>query len=353
MARPRIAVALSGGVDSSVAAALLLEAGYEVEGVSLRLWDSPRRDDRVCSNVHDAGAVAKSLAIPHHVIDERERFEREVVAPFVRDAAAGRTPSPCVACNSRFKLGVLLDWALAHGTDAVATGHYARVARHHGQARLLRGADPDRDQSYFLFELRRDQLDRALFPVGNLTKEEVRAVARRRGLPSAKKLDSQDLCFGAPAALVAARGQGGKAGRVVDREGRELGWHGGVEGFTVGQRRGLGIAAKTSLYVQGIDGADVVVASAPPRSSSLVARDWNWLVEPAELVGAELVARLRSRHAGVAAVVANVGDGRVRLRFPEPALSVAPGQAAVLYRGDEVVGGGWIERAEPFAEAAA
>jgi tRNA-uridine 2-sulfurtransferase len=353
MARARIAIALSGGVDSSVAAALLVEAGYEVEGVSLRLWDSPRRDDRICSDVRDAGAVARALGIPHHVIDERERFEHEVVGPFVRDAAAGRTPSPCVACNSRFKLGGLLDWAIARGHGGIATGHYARVARDGGRARLLRGADPERDQSYFLFELRHEQIERAFFPVGEMTKDEVRAVARRLGLPSAEKLDSQDLCFGAPAALVAARGQGGEAGRIVDRAGREVGRHDGVEGFTVGQRRGLGVSAAGPLYVQAIEGTNVVVAAAPPRAVALEARGWNWLVDPATLSGSRLVARLRSRHEGVIALVDEVGAGRVRLRFPEPATSVAPGQAAVLYRDDEVVGGGWIERSEPVAEVAA
>ena len=353
MAKPRIAVALSGGVDSSVAAALLLEAGFEVEAVSLRLWDSPRRDDRICSDVRDAAAVAAALRIPHYVLDERERFEREVVGAFVRDAASGRTPSPCVACNSRFKLGLLLDWALARGADRVATGHYARVVHEDARSLLLRSADPDRDQSYFLFELRREQLARAVFPLGDLTKDEVRTIARRLGLPSAEKRDSQDLCFGAPAALVAARGHGGREGRIVDGSRREVGRHAGVERFTVGQRRGLGIAAQSPLYVHAIEGADVVVGAAPPRAVGLEASGWNWLSDRREGVAEPLVARLRSRAPGVAAFAEEIGPGRVRLRFPEPAVAVAPGQAAVLYREDQVVGGGWIDRALPFAEAAA
>lgn len=352
---PRIVVAMSGGVDSSVVAALLLERGFRVEGASLRLWDSTRRDDRVCSDAHDAAAVARALGIPHATIDERGRFEREVVTGFVRDTAAGRTPNPCMACNSGFKLGVLLEWARARGADAVATGHYARIRDDDDRPRLLRARDPARDQSYFLFELRTEQLRRARFPIGDLTKDEVRALARRFALPTAEKLDSQDLCFGAPSALVAARGLGARTGAVVDLGGRVLGRHAGVEAFTVGQRRGLGIAAPTPLYVQETRGAtaEVVVGPMPPRACGLEARSWNWIGTPPSPGRAPLIAKLRSRHVGVPAVVERAEGDRVRLSFPDGALSVTPGQAVVLYDADEVLGGGWIERAIRADEAAA
>jgi len=336
---------MSGGVDSSVAAALLVEAGYRVEGVTLRLWDSPRRDDRVCSDHRDASRVAAALGIRHTLIDQRDAFERGVVEPFVAEYAAGRTPSPCVACNGDFKLGVLLDWALAHGAERVATGHYARIDCRNGQPILCRARDLQRDQSYFLFSLRRDRLARILFPLGELTKADVRRRAAALGLPVAAKRDSQDLCFGDPAALVRARGRGGAAGDVVDDTGRRLGRHGGVEGFTVGQRRGLRIAAAQALYVQAVDGASaqVVVAPAPPQATCLAASRWNWLgAMPDE--GESVLAQVRSRQPPLAARVREGAGGCVYVDFERPALAVAPGQAVVVYRDDAVVGGGWIER---------
>lgn len=341
-------MAMSGGVDSSVAAALLLEQGYRVRGVSLRLWDAGRHGDRICSDHRDAGRVARELGIEHETIDQRDAFERAVVAPFVAAYAAGRTPNPCVACNSVFKLGVLLDWALARGADVVATGHYARIERDERGARLYRGLDPARDQSYFLFELGPHQLERAAFPLGAWTKDDVRRRSAALGLSVAGKLDSQDLCFGDPAALVAARGLGGAAGEVRDRTGRVLGLHDGIERFTVGQRRGLGVAAASALYVQAIDGprAAVIVDGRPPRARALVARRWNWVGVPPhrdELV----LAQIRHRARPIAARVEPAGGdgGRVRIAFPEPATAVAPGQAVVVYRGDELLGGGWIDEA--------
>jgi tRNA-uridine 2-sulfurtransferase len=351
--RPLAVVAMSGGVDSSVAAALLLEQGWRVEGVSLRLWDSPRRDDRICSDHRDAARVARHLGIPHHEIDERERFERRVVAPFVAAYAAGRTPNPCVACNGDFKLGSLLEWAVARGARIVATGHYARVTREDGRMALRRGADARRDQSYFLFSLGRGQLERVAFPLGDWTKQDVRRRASELGLPTAEKLDSQDLCFGDPAALVRARGAGGEAGDVVDETGRALGRHSGVERFTVGQRRGLGVAAGSPLYVRAMDAPSRrVIVGAPPRAGALVARGWSWVGDP-PAEGEPVLAQIRYRHEPVAARVAPSADRTgMRVVFARPAVAVAPGQAVVLYRGDEVLGGGWIERAEP-ADAAA
>lgn len=340
-------MAMSGGVDSSVAAALLLERGYRVEGVSLRLWDSTRRDDRICSDHRDAAGVARHLGIPHTTIDQREAFEARVVAPFVQAYAAGRTPNPCMACNSVFKLGVLLDWALARGAEVVATGHYARVERSGHGPRLHRGLDPGRDQSYFLFELERRQVERTVFPLGEWTKNDVRRRATELGLPVAEKRDSQDLCFGDPAALVAARGLGGVAGSVCDEEGRVLGRHDGVEGFTIGQRRGLGIAADAPLYVRAIaaERAEVRVGKQPPRFGALSAASWNWIGDPPG-EGEPVLAQVRFRGQPVPARVGPDGPAasrRMRVRFETPATAVAPGQAVVVYRGDEVLGGGWIE----------
>jgi tRNA-uridine 2-sulfurtransferase len=353
MTRPFAVVAMSGGVDSSVAAALLLEAGYRVEGATLRLWDPPRRDDRICSDHRDASRVATALGIPHTLIDQREAFERTVVAPFVAGYASGRTPSPCVACNGDFKLGVLLDWALARGADVVATGHYARLERRDGAPLLRRARDAERDQSYFLFSLRSRQLEHTVFPLGDLTKTEVRARAATLHLPVATKRDSQDLCFGDPAALVRARGGSSGPGEVVDEGGRRLGVHAGVERFTVGQRRGLGIAAARPLYVQALDAASrrVVVAASPPRACALYARDWNWTGR-VPVDGATLLAQVRSRQPPLDASVCRLADGRVRVDFQRFALAAAPGQAVVVYRGDAVVGGGWIEQVVRAGEAA-
>jgi tRNA-uridine 2-sulfurtransferase len=347
-------IAMSGGVDSSVAAALLLEAGYRVEGVSLRLWDSQRRGDRVCSDHRDASRVARHLGIAHSVIDRRAAFERRVVAPFVVDYQAGRTPNPCVACNGEFKLGWLLDWALERGAERIATGHYARIEVRCGRLTLRRGVDPLRDQSYFLFSLTARQLERAAFPLGEWAKADVRRRAAELGLPVAEKLDSQDLCFGDPAALVRARQAGGEAGDVVDEAGKVLGEHRGVEAFTVGQRRGLGVASSSRLYVQSIDGpsARIVVGPKPPRARALLARDWSWIGEPAS-ANEPLAVQVRYRHpAAPARIVFAGGRCRVRVEFDSPVAAVAPGQAVVAYRGEEVLGGGWIERAVPPEDGA-
>jgi tRNA-uridine 2-sulfurtransferase len=345
MTPPLAVVAMSGGVDSSVAALLLLEAGYRVEGASLRLWDSSRRDDRICSDHRDGARVADALGIPHTLIDERTAFDRTVVGPFVAAYASGRTPNPCVACNGGFKLGVLLDWALARGAAVVATGHYARIERRGSRRILRRAADGARDQSYFLFALGQRQLAHAAFPLGEWTKAEVRRRAAERGLPVAEKLDSQDLCFGDPAALVRARGLGGVKGDVVNDRGDPLGRHDGIEAFTVGQRRGLGLSAAGPLYVQSIDAerGRVVVGLTPSRCTGLVASGWSWVDSPAT-EDEPLLAQIRYRHSPLPVRVRAEGEGRARVTFDRPVPAVAPGQAVVVYRGDEVVGGGWIDR---------
>jgi tRNA-specific 2-thiouridylase len=343
MRRPLAVVAMSGGVDSSVAAALLLQEGYRVEGVSLRLWDSPRRDDRVCSDHRDAALVAKALGIAHTEIDQREAFERRVVAPFVAEYARGRTPNPCVACNGDFKLGVLVDWALRRGADFVATGHYARLRPAAAGVALCRARDSSRDQSYFLFSLRREQLSKARFPLGEWAKEDVRHHAAALGLPIATKPDSQDLCFGDPASLVRVRGEGGTAGMIFDEIGNVLGRHVGVESFTIGQRRGLGVAAGVPMYVRSLDagGSRVVIGPRPPLAVGVIANGWTWTGEPAGRAE-RLSAQVRYRHRPVAARVAMESEERARVDFEEPVVAATPGQAVVLYRGETVVGGGWI-----------
>jgi tRNA-specific 2-thiouridylase len=334
---------MSGGVDSSVAAALLIEEGWRVEAVSLRLWDAPERGDRICSNWHDAGRVAKHLGIPHHILDRRALFEREVVTPFVDGYADGQTPNPCMACNSRFKLGELLDWAQERGAQKVATGHYARITMDRGRPVLCRGHDPARDQSYFLFELGEEQLEKSLFPVGHLTKSEVRAHARRLDIPVADKLESQDLCFGRPADLVAMRGRGRRAGEIVNQDGRTLGRHSGIEHFTIGQRRGLGVSGVAPLYVQGTDPetARVFVADTPPSASTITVRDFR-LISSGTKEG-EVQVQIRHRQEPIPAVVEEISGSRARIRFDSAVFAATPGQAAVAYRGDSVVGGGWIE----------
>ena len=252
----KIVVAMSGGVDSSVTAALLVEQGYDVHGVSLRMWEG-ERGPRVCSDHRGAKEVAEHLGIPHTLLDLRGQFAETVVKPFAQDYLDGRTPNPCVACNRDFKLGTLLRWAKEQGADYIATGHYARVVRDDlaQHTSLLRGADGAKDQSYFLFALSQEQLAHTVFPLGEMQKSAVRAKARALSLPAAERPESQDICFGDYKALVAtyAKESDLDGGEVVDRSGKLLGQHDGIHGVTIGQRRGLGISAREPLYVVEID----------------------------------------------------------------------------------------------------
>jgi tRNA-uridine 2-sulfurtransferase len=346
----KIVVAMSGGVDSSVAAGLLVEQGYDVQGVSLRMWEE-NQGPRVCSDHRGAVEVAKLLGISHTLLDLRAQFVDTVVKPFARDYLHGRTPNPCVACNRDFKLGTLLRWAREQGADYVATGHYARIARDESVSRvsLLRGIDRSKDQSYFLFALSRDQLASTLFPLGEMRKTEVREKARRLGLPVAERQESQDICFGDYKALVASyAGESEVAGgEVVDRKGKVLGRHGGIHGVTIGQRRGLGISAAEPLYVVEIEDHTkrVVVGKKDELASAgLMARSVNWLEAPsAGEIEAEV--QIRYRAPAIACVIRPSGDQVCEVRFREPVKAVTPGQAAVFYRGDQLLGGGWIERA--------
>ncbi|MEE9197076.1 MAG: tRNA 2-thiouridine(34) synthase MnmA [bacterium] len=357
----RVVVAMSGGVDSSVAAALLAEEGYEVIGVGLQVWDygasdAPSRRFGSCcapTDFADARRVAESLGVPFYLFDVEEVFREAVVDPFVASYAEGRTPNPCVSCNQRVKFDYLMERALALGADMVATGHYASVVRDRRSGRLAvsRGVDRDKDQSYYLFDLSQDQLARIVFPLSGLTKEQVRQKARQLGLVVADKPESQEICFisdGDTAGFV-ARQLGEDAvgeGEVVSAEGTVVGRHRGYAYYTVGQRRGLGVAAGLPLYVTHIDPATNRLEVGPDEAlwrRRLDVGGLTWALPPAVGEPARLEVQIRSRHGAAPAAVERLSNGQARVTFEDPQRAIAPGQAAVLYAGDVVVGGGWIE----------
>ncbi len=356
MTRERIVVAMSGGVDSSVAAALLVEQGFEVIGVTLHLAGE---SSRCCSlsDADDARRVAERLGIRFYVANETERFRAEVTETFADAYLAGRTPLPCLTCNSRFKFHHLLARARVLGAVAVATGHYARIGSdpQTGRLELRCAADPVKDQTYFLHELGQPQLAAARFPLGDLTKVEVRAHARRLGLATAEKPESQEICFvpdGDYAAWIERLRPGAVPGEgeIVDGQGRVLGRHAGMHRFTVGQRRGLGLASDRRLYVTRIDAAEnrVVVGDAEDlgaRGARVARASWVAGVAPSGPVRASV--RVRHRHGGAPATIEPLEDGGVRVGFDAPVAAVAPGQSAVFYRGDVVLGGGPIAEALP------
>lgn len=355
MAKKKIAVAMSGGVDSSLAAALLRREGHEVWGISLRVWDPGTCQEGLerscCSarDIRDARSVAADLDIPFSSWDVRADFEREVVEPFVREYLAGRTPNPCVRCNSRIKFGLLLEKARSMGAEGLATGHYARVTRDNGEPSLRKGADRDKDQSYFLFEIGRAALPHVHFPLGGLTKEEVRRQARILGLDTADKSESQEICF-VPGndygAFLESRLEASdfRPGPIVDSAGRRRGTHRGLMRYTVGQRRGLGIAGGEALYVLRIDREhNTVVVGGSSELASTVCRasGVTWLCgEPGETLRCEV--KIRSRHSGSSAELIPRRDSCL-IRFDSPQRAVTPGQAAVFYDGERVLGGGWID----------
>ena len=354
----RVAVAMSGGVDSSVAALLLREAGAPVVGLSMRLYD--RADDagaaarRCCAprDLRDARDAADRIGIPFYVVDMQREFREEVVAPFAAAYRAGRTPVPCIACNSGPKFRHLMRRAASLGVDRLATGHYARIARDPGTGRfaLLRARDRARDQSYFLFEMTQEQLSRTDFPVGDLPKPEVRRLAAAAGLPNAAKPDSQDICFvpdGRYQEVVRREADAPEAGGpIVTTDGRVVGRHDGLSGFTVGQRRGLGAIGGRPHYVVALEPEtrSVVVGSeADQYAGGLVAAGVNWVSMPPPVRPIRAQARIRSAHAGSQATVLPSGDDRIEVRFDAPQRAIAPGQAVVLYDDDRVLGGGFIE----------
>ena len=353
----KVVVAMSGGVDSSVAAALLAEAGHEVIGLSMQLYD--QRDGEAgfgscCSldDLYDAGRVAHRLNIPHYILNFEREFQRTVVANFVGEYVAGRTPIPCAHCNSDLKFAALLDRSLAYGAEAVATGHYARISvdAATGRRLLCRGLDARKDQSYLLFSLTQEQLSRASFPVGDLSKNEVREVARRFGLPVAEKPDSQEICFvpdGDYAAFIERQtGELDADGAIVNQSGQVLGRHSGVHRFTVGQRKGLGIAAAEPLYVLQLRPAEKTVVVGPRPAlerASLTASQVNWISGAPPPTPLRVSVQIRHRHLPAPAVVRAIESDRASVAFDAPVAAITSGQAAVFYDGDIVVGGGWID----------
>ena len=354
--KPRVVLGMSGGVDSSVAAYLLKEQGYDVIGVTMKVWPQDcisRAEDKCCgpSAIADARGVAHTLGVPHYVIDESNDFERLVIDYFTSEYQAGRTPNPCVLCNEKVKFGSLWDKARSLGAEFIATGHYAIIEHHGDRATLRKGQDSKKDQSYFLFSLRQEQLRRALTPLGGMSKPEIREIARQIGLKVAEKADSQEICFVPGNDYKAFLRQHLKeddfqAGGIYDKSGRRLADHEGIEMFTIGQRKGLPGGSPKPLYVVDIDPATnrVVVGDVEDLSVSEFTIDHcNWLDgEPTEPFEANV--KIRYAHPGADATVSPTGDGAARVRLHIPQRAVTPGQAAVCYAGDKVIGGGWIAR---------
>jgi tRNA-specific 2-thiouridylase len=344
-----VLVALSGGVDSALAAALLCEQGLRVSGASLLLDDGPAAQAAMAA----AAAVAAALGIDHEVLDVRRAFEQEVLRPCWEAYRAGRTPNPCTWCNPRLKFARLLAAADAGGARWLATGHHARIGRAGGRAVLLRGRDAAKDQSYFLFALAPEQLERLRLPIGDSTKAAVRAAAAERGLPAAAAPESQDACLAAdagtfPEALRERFGAAAQPGPVVDEHGAEIGRHPGIHRYTVGQRRGLGLALGRRAWVRTIDaaGARIELTHDPRRLAARSLRAAGFRLHPAcasERSGRCQV-QIRSRHRPAPAHYRLEPDGRARITFDQPQNAITPGQAAVCYRDQTLIGGGWIER---------
>ncbi len=366
--KARVVVAMSGGVDSSVAAGILKEQGHEVIGISLQLHDFAQKTPATepksanskfgtcCSleDLNDARRVARKLDIPFYLSNMEAEFRKGVIENFVEEYAKGRTPNPCVRCNETVKFHTLMDWALDLGADFLATGHYAQVVNRADGPALITGADPEKDQSYFLFTLKQKDLARTLFPVGSMRKPEVRAMAEKLGLATAMKPDSQDVCFVQSKSYTEFVEQEApktwlKGGPVVDVTGKYLGQHTGLHRYTVGQRKGLGIQSLEAQFVVRLDAESNSVIVGPESAlfrNDCLAKEFNWLIDPTTVSGRPLQGKIRYRAQATPVTVEPREDGLWNVKFEVPQRAITPGQALVLYDGNRVLGGGWIETAE-------
>ncbi|MBI5642383.1 MAG: tRNA 2-thiouridine(34) synthase MnmA [Deltaproteobacteria bacterium] len=363
MGKKRVVVAMSGGVDSSVALALLKEQGYDCIGVSMQLWDYSKKEDErgsssgsCCSldDIYDARGVADRLGAPFYVMNMEEVFSKEVVDYFVDSYLNGATPNPCIKCNQILKFEALLKKAVGLEADFLATGHYARIIESDGDYKLLKGVDSEKDQSYFLFTMTEGQLRKVLFPLGGLTKKEVRSIARKYGLKTSDKRESQEICFVEEPSytdFLSAR-LPSKAGDIIDTGGKVLGRHNGLFNYTIGQRKGLSLSGGP-FYVLDIDtGSNRLVVGPLEKlfSNGLIAGEINWIDKDASKAASSgglknVTVKIRYRHTGAEAELTAADNGKIEVRFNEPQKAVTPGQAAVFYRGEEVLGGRWIEKA--------
>jgi tRNA-specific 2-thiouridylase len=362
MTKTRIVAAMSGGVDSSVSAAILKEQGYEVIGMHMRFTDSAGAgrfsDSRCCSleGSEDARRVCDQIKIPFYSINFDDEFKKYVIDDFLNEYRQGRTPNPCIRCNQHIKFGFLLKKAFEIGAEYLATGHYARIVLKDGLFRLLKSSDRWKDQSYFLFAVNQHILSHLMFPVGDMMKEKVREAAARFGLPVAEKPESQEICFVPDAAtyreyvrsaeLIAGKAPVSARGEIVDSEGHLLGAHDGVSGFTIGQRKGLGIARGKPLYVISIDAEKNRVVAGDDSElyrSRMDVRNVIWIPGNAPENGKDFIIRIRYKHEGESGRIFIRSDNEVSVEFRKPVRAITPGQCAVFYNEDEVAGGGWIE----------
>ncbi len=355
----RVVAAMSGGVDSSVAAAILKEEGYQVIGATMQIWPSDRQAGGAdkfggcCGTgaVEDAKRVAYELGIPHYVMNFRDIFAQRVITEFCHEYSLGRTPNPCISCNRYIKFDALLERAKGLGADFVATGHHARVDENNGRYLLRKGVDRRKDQSYVLYRLTQEQLSHSLLPIGNFTKERVREIAKELGLPVSAKPESQEICFipdnDYPRFLKEHIPEAAKPGPILDKEGTILGEHRGILFYTIGQRKRLGMSARERLYVTAIDperNAITVGSKQEAYNSELIASRLNWIAISKLRQSLPIRAKIRYLHQEAEAVVTPVDGDQVHVKFNKPQLAITPGQAIVFYDGDTVVGGGVIER---------